>query len=44
MKNKCPCYDGVLVEIWKNFCEQYERNEDFDSYMKMDQNIRLQYT
>jgi carbohydrate-selective porin OprB len=22
MKNKCPCYDGILVEMWKNFCEQ----------------------
>jgi len=22
MKNKCPHYDGILVEMWKNFCEQ----------------------
>jgi len=22
MKNKCSRYDGILVEMWKNFCEQ----------------------
>jgi hypothetical protein len=37
MKNKCPSYDGIAVEMWK-------RNGNSGTHMKVDQNIRLQHT